>query len=67
MNTLPAFMWLTAEEVVRQGIAAVERGDAVYVPGRVNRFIKSLVQLMPDRLALWLSARESRRYRNTEL
>lgn len=67
MNTLPAFMWLTAEEVVRQGIAAVERGDAVYVPGRVNRFIKSLVQLIPDRLALWLSARESRRYRNTEL
>jgi len=67
MNTLPAFMWLTAEEVVRQGIAAVERGDAVYIPGRVNRFIKSLVQLIPDRLALWLSARESRRYRNTEV
>lgn len=67
MNTLPAFMWLTAEEVVRQGIAAVERGDAVYIPGRVNRFIKSLIQLIPDRLALWLSARESRRYRNTEL
>ncbi|MDE2248757.1 MAG: SDR family oxidoreductase [Pseudomonadota bacterium] len=67
MNTLPAFMWLTAEQVVRQGIAAVERGDAVYVPGRVNRFIKSLVQLIPDRLALWLSARQSKRYRNTEL
>ncbi|MFA6230315.1 MAG: SDR family oxidoreductase [Rhodanobacter sp.] len=67
MNTLPGFMWLTAEEVVRQGIAAVDRGDAVYIPGRVNRFIKSLVQLIPDRLALWLSARESRRYRNTEL
>ena len=58
-------MWLTAEEVVRQGIAAVERGDAVHIPGRVNRFIKTVVQLMPDRLALWLSARESRRYRNT--
>jgi short-subunit dehydrogenase len=67
MNTLPAFMWLTAEQVVRQGIAAVERGDAVYVPGRVNRFIKSLVQLIPDHLALWLSARQSKRYRNTEL
>ncbi|RAN81572.1 dehydrogenase [Bacillus sp. SRB_336] len=67
MNKLPAFMWLSAEDVVRQGIAAVERGDAVYIPGRVNRAIKTIIQLMPDRLALWLSARESRRYRNTQI
>lgn len=67
MDKLPGFMWLSAEDVVRQGIAAVERGDAVYVPGRVNRAIKTVVQLMPDRLALWLSARESKRYRNTEV
>lgn len=65
MNRLPGFMWLSAEEVVRQGLAAVERGDAVYIPGRVNRTIKTLVHLLPDRLALWLSARESKRYRNT--
>ncbi len=67
MDKLPAFMWLSAEKVVRQGIAAVERGDAVYIPGRVNRAIKTLVQLMPDRLALRLSARESKRYRNTHI
>lgn len=67
MNRLPGFMWLSAEEVVRQGIAAVERGDAVYIPGRVNRAIKTMVQLLPDRLALWLSARESKRYRNTQI
>lgn len=67
MNKLPGFMWLTADEVVRQGIAAVERGDAVYIPGRVNRTIKRFVQLMPDRLAMWLSARESKRYRNTQV
>ncbi|MHB1058052.1 MAG: SDR family NAD(P)-dependent oxidoreductase [Rhodanobacter sp.] len=66
MDKLPGFMWLTADEVVRQGIAAAERGDAVYIPGRVNRTIKRFVQLMPDRLALWLSARESKRYRNTQ-
>ncbi len=65
MNKLPGFMWLSAQDVVRQGIAAVERGAAVYIPGRVNRFIKTIVQLMPDRLAMWLSARESKRYRNT--
>jgi hypothetical protein len=67
MNRLPGFMWLSAEDVVRQGIAAVERGDAVYIPGRVNRAIKTLVQLLPDRLALRLSARESKRYRNTQI
>ncbi len=67
MNKLPGFMWLTAEDVVRQGIAAVERGDAVYIPGRVNRLIKIVIQLMPDRLAMWLSARESKRYRNTQI
>lgn len=63
MNKLPGFMWQTAEEVVREGIAATERGDVVYVTGRVNRFIKALTKLLPDRLTLWLSARESKRYR----
>jgi len=64
MNKLPDFMWLSAEEVVRQGIDAVERGDAVYVTGRLNRFIKTVFELVPDRLALALSAKQSKRYRN---
>jgi short-subunit dehydrogenase len=63
MKGLPAFMWQTADEVVKEGIDAVERGEAVYVTGRVNRFIKSVFKLMPDRLALRLSARQSKRYR----
>ena len=66
MNQMPGFMWLSADEVVRQGIAAVERGQAVYIPGRVNRTIKTVIRLMPDRLAMWLSARESKRYRNAD-
>lgn len=67
MDKLPGFMWLTSEDVVGQGIAAVERGDAVYIPGKVNRLIKSVVQLMPDKLAMALSARQASRYRNTEI
>jgi uncharacterized protein len=63
MNKMPDFMWQTAEEVVQQGIAAVERGDAVYVTGRVNRTIKAMFKLMPDRLALHMSAKQSKRYR----
>jgi uncharacterized protein len=66
MNELPGFMWMTAQDVVSQGIAAVERGDAVYVNGRVNRFIKRLFQLMPDRLGMYLTAKQSTRYRNAD-
>lgn len=64
MDKLPGFMWLSADEVARQGIEAVERGAVVHVTGRVNRLIKGLSELMPDRLGLWLSARESKRYRH---
>jgi len=63
MDGLPGFMWQQAEEVVEQGIAAVERGDAVYVTGRVNRAIKTAFKLIPDRWAYRLSARQARRYR----
>lgn len=66
MNKLPGFMWQTAEAVVREGYEAVERGTVVHVTGGVNRFIKALTKLLPDRLTLWLSARESKRYRSLE-
>ncbi|WP_158884519.1 SDR family oxidoreductase [Rhodanobacter sp. L36] len=66
MDNMPAFMWLSAQEVVRQGIAAVERGDSMFITGRVNRFIKTIFQLMPDRLANHLSARQAKRYRNDD-
>lgn len=66
VGKLPRFMWQDAETVVREGIEAVERGEAVHVTGRVNRAIKALAKLTPDRLALWLSARESKRYRQLD-
>ncbi|MGN2251801.1 SDR family NAD(P)-dependent oxidoreductase [Frateuria sp. GZRe12] len=66
VGKLPRFMWQDAQAVVREGIEAVERGEAVHVTGRVNRAIKALTKLTPDRLALWLSARESRRYRQLD-
>jgi short-subunit dehydrogenase len=66
MNKLPGFMWQNAEAVVAEGIAAVERGAAVHITGRVNRCIKSMFKLMPDRLAFRLSARQGRRYRQAD-
>lgn len=66
MNKLPSFMWQRADEVVTEGIEAVERGEAVHVTGHVNRLIKSVFKLMPDRLAFRLSARQGRRYRQAD-
>jgi uncharacterized protein len=66
MNKLPDFMWQTSAQVVQEGIDAVERGDAVYVTGRFNRTVKSLFKLMPDKLALKVSAKQSKRYRAQE-
>ncbi|MCX7514970.1 SDR family NAD(P)-dependent oxidoreductase [Frateuria hangzhouensis] len=66
VGKLPRFMWQDARTVVREGIEAVDRGEAVHVAGRVNRAIKALAKLTPDRLGLWLSARESKRYRQLD-
>ena len=63
MSELPSFMWQTAEAVVAEGIKAVEAGDPVRVTGRINRAIKTFVKLIPDRLGLWLMARQAHRFR----
>ena len=63
VSKMPKWMWLSAGEVARQGIDAVERGEAVWVTGRVNRAIKALVKLLPDRLALRLVRGRSKHFR----
>lgn len=60
---MPRWMWMDAARVAREGLAAVERGDLVYVPGRINRGIKTLFKLLPDRLALALIARRAHQFR----
>ncbi|HET9818140.1 MAG TPA: SDR family oxidoreductase [Rhodanobacteraceae bacterium] len=66
VSKLPGWMWSDAVEVVRQGLDAVERGRVVCVPGRVNRTIKVLMDLLPDRVALGLVARRAHRFRVRE-
>lgn len=63
VSRLPRWMWMHADTVARQGLDAAERGDAVYVNGRINRMIKACAELLPSSLALNLSRRHSRRYR----
>lgn len=66
VNKMSDFMWQSAEDVVQEGIDAVERGDAVHVTGHFNRTVKGLFKLMPDKLALRMSAKQSHRYRAQE-
>jgi uncharacterized protein len=63
VSKMPRWMWLTSAEVARQGIDAVERGEIVHVTGRVNRLIKSLLKLLPDRFALGLVRKQSKNFR----
>jgi short-subunit dehydrogenase len=56
-------MWMDADEVVRRGLDAVERGRVVCVPGRINRMIKVVMDLLPDRVALGLVARRAKHFR----
>jgi hypothetical protein len=65
MDRMPSYMWQTAEAVAAEGIAAVEAGDPVRVTSRVNRTIKAFAKLIPDRLGLWIMARQAHRFRDT--
>ncbi|WP_440222022.1 SDR family NAD(P)-dependent oxidoreductase [Dokdonella sp. MW10] len=63
MSKMPRWMWMDADTVVAQGLDAVERGEAVLVNGRVNRLIKTMFKLLPDRMALRMIGRRSRQFR----
>ncbi len=65
MKSMPRWLWMDADEVVRDGLAAVARGDAIRVSGRVNRAIKALTRLLPDRLGEHLVARSGKEFRDS--
>lgn len=43
-NSMPRWLWYEAETVVREGLAAVERGKRVYSSGRLYRVIDPVLQ-----------------------
>jgi hypothetical protein len=44
LRRYPAFMWMTASEVVQRSLAAVGNGAVVFIPGAVNRAIAAVVR-----------------------
>ena len=63
VSKMPKWMWMHADEVARIGVDAAERGEIVCVTGRVNRAIKSLFKLLPDRIALRSMQKRSKSFR----
>lgn len=50
----PAFIWYSADTVVREGLAALEKGKAVHTSGSLYRF---LVPILQTPLSSWVMAR----------
>lgn len=53
-NKSPDFIWYDADVVIREGLKALEAGKAVYISGRLYRFVTPVLR---SRLGGWLMAR----------
>jgi short-subunit dehydrogenase len=52
-SAMPSFVWQTAEDVVRESLAAWDRGDTMLVPGLQNRLTMALTGFVPKS---WLAS-----------
>jgi len=52
-NNTPAFIWYDADVVVREGLAALEKGKAVHISGRLYRYLTPLLRSRPG---AWITA-----------
>jgi short-subunit dehydrogenase len=65
MKSVPAMLWLNANDVAREGYDAVMRGDSVVVNGRFYRLLIWLIGIVPRSIVKAVSAGAGRRYRKT--
>jgi short-subunit dehydrogenase len=63
VSRLPTWLWSEAATVARAGYEAVNRGEPIHVPGRVNRAIATLVNIVPMPIVLAVSRRLARSHR----
>jgi len=63
MNNMPGFLWLKADDVAREGYAAVMNGRPVVVNGRIYQFLVWLNGALPRSVSRWVSGMAGRRYR----
>jgi short-subunit dehydrogenase len=63
VHKLPKFMWSDAPTVARESLDAVMRGDAIYVPGRVNRSLAAAARVLPRWTVTRLMTRNADKFR----
>jgi len=65
MRGIPRFMWLRADQVVREGYEAVMRGESVLINGWTYRRLVWLAAAAPNVVTKWVTGRAGRSYRKT--
>jgi uncharacterized protein len=65
-NKMPKWMWMEAAPVVEAGIAAVNQGQPVVVPGAANKFLATLTRILPEPLGRAMVRSQSSRYRRMD-
>jgi hypothetical protein len=65
VRQLPAWLWMDARAVAREGFAALMDGSPVHVSGRVNRSIATLARMIPQSLLVAIGRRTARLYRKS--
>lgn len=60
---VPGWFWAGSAEVAEAAIGAVERNQAVFVPGGINKLMTALLRLTPDPLAEAVLRRTLKRLR----
>ena len=63
ISALPRYMFMEARPVVEGALDAVERGHVVYVPGLWNKFVITLIRLLPRPWGAALVHRQSQKFR----
>ena len=51
MTSLPSFMWLEVDDVVRESLADIARGKVVIIPGMQYKAITAAGRMVPRNLA----------------
>jgi short-subunit dehydrogenase len=59
-ENIPSWMWLHAEDVVAEALAALDAGSALCIPSRRYRAIVTLARLSPRRISAAVAARRPR-------
>ncbi len=66
VSKLPKAIWLSAEQVAKLGVDAVEAGKSRVVTGKANRTIAGVAKYMPDALARKLVSSRSKDFRDAD-